>query len=306
MAASDSVRAMTPIVRHVDSPGADDLATLLTLMGPCAETTPERLARRFASPVRSLLLAPDGAAELTMRAEAVAEVWVRPGGRGVASAELLIPYLLGVVRGHDVVSLSTWAEVGTDVEALWETHGLALQSTDRLLQCRIDAVAAHEPPPGYGLEVFEGGAPDAWAPGLTRAKQSVGDIDPSAPIDHAVAELRRQTALQLRRGVLHTVVAHADGEVVAFSDVVVPRGTGQDPTIARQGGTGVMPAHRGRKLSAAVKSVSARALRVRHPEVTVVETTVADGNAAMLAVNALLGFTTVRRTGLRTLTLRHE
>jgi GNAT superfamily N-acetyltransferase len=294
---------MTAIVRHVDNPDAGDLTALYDLMGPAGGTTPERLARRFASPVRSLLMAPDGIAELALRTEAVAEVWVRPGAAGVASAELLIPYLIGVVRAHGAASLSTHAVVGTDVEALWQAHELALESTDCLLECRIDAVAAHRPPAGYALEVFEGEAPEAWAAGVARAKQSVGDIDPSSPIDWAVAELRRQTAVQARRGVLHTVVAHTDGDVVAFTDVVVPRGDGTDPTRAHQAGTGVAPGHRGRRLSAALKSASAQAVRARHPEVTVVETTVDDGNAAMLAVNASLGFTIVRRTASLVLTL---
>jgi RimJ/RimL family protein N-acetyltransferase len=87
--------------------------------------------------------------------------------------------------------------------------------------------------------------------------------------------------------------------VVGFTDLVVPDGG----RWAMQAGTGVLPAHRGRRLCAALKGATAARVRDRHPDVTVVRTTVDDDNSAMLAASRRSGFHLVRRTGRWTLPL---
>ena len=64
---------------------------------------------------------------------------------------------------------------------------------------------------------------------------------------------------------------------------------------ALQGGTLVLPGHRGHRLGLALKLGNLQAVRERYPDCRYVFTVVAGVNAPMNAVNDLLGFRDVER-----------
>jgi hypothetical protein len=67
------------------------------------------------------------------------------------------------------------------------------------------------------------------------------------------------------------------------------------PELAMQGGTLVLPDHRGRRLGMGVKVANLRELRAAFPSCAEVVTGNAGVNAAMNAVNDRLGFRVVER-----------
>lgn len=84
----------------------------------------------------------------------------------------------------------------------------------------------------------------------------------------------------------------ADGRAAAFSALVI---SDSATHRAQQGGTVVLPEHRGHRLGLACKLANHRALVERFPEVEWIVTYNADVNAAMNAVNDQLGFRVVER-----------
>jgi GNAT superfamily N-acetyltransferase len=95
------------------------------------------------------------------------------------------------------------------------------------------------------------------------------------------------TLARRRRQSRVTVALDAAGDVVAFTDLRVS----PPPTrYALTDDTAVVSAHRRRGLARAVKTESLALLRAERPDIGFVATTNADDNAAMLALNAQLGF----------------
>jgi GNAT superfamily N-acetyltransferase len=86
---------------------------------------------------------------------------------------------------------------------------------------------------------------------------------------------------------LVTVALDAAGEVVAYTDIRVPR---HEPGRAYQWGTLVHPDHRGHRLGVAVKAANHLLLQRSEPGVTEVVTDNAEVNVHMIAVNELLGY----------------
>ena len=85
-----------------------------------------------------------------------------------------------------------------------------------------------------------------------------------------------------------------DGVVVAFTDASVPGG---EVTHIDQFGTLVHPDHRGHRLGMAVKCAQLRLLAERFPERHYVQTSNAEVNAQMVAINDALGFEVVQVYG---------
>jgi RimJ/RimL family protein N-acetyltransferase len=83
-----------------------------------------------------------------------------------------------------------------------------------------------------------------------------------------------------------TVAIRADGEIGAFTELRVSRGS----TLGFTDDTGTLAVHRGQGLARAVKLESLRRLRDDHPELTVVSTSNAEENAVMRHVNERVGF----------------
>lgn len=106
-------------------------------------------------------------------------------------------------------------------------------------------------------------------------------------------KLRAREAVNAEEGRanLHSVaVERATGQVVAWTQIGVDLGDYGD---AHQAITIVDPAHRDRRLGLLVKLANLRLLRERFPRVEWIWTDNADVNAHMIAINELLGYTTV-------------
>ena len=83
-----------------------------------------------------------------------------------------------------------------------------------------------------------------------------------------------------------------DGRMVAYTEMVVPRGL---PETAYQDGTLVVPEHRGRRLGALVKLAALRELSAASPGTRRISTWNAESNRPMVAVNEALGYRVVDR-----------
>lgn len=91
-----------------------------------------------------------------------------------------------------------------------------------------------------------------------------------------------------------TVAVAPDGELAAYSELVVPA---HDPRRAYQWGTLVEPKHRGHRLGTATKVHNLRRFQPREPDRAVLVTWNADVNAQMVAINDALGFRPAGRLG---------
>ena len=89
-----------------------------------------------------------------------------------------------------------------------------------------------------------------------------------------------------------TVALAADGEVVAYTELVVPR---HDPGHVYQWGTLVLREHRGHRLGLALKAANLRWLQEELPGRRLLVTFNAEVNAPMVAVNEAMGFRPVER-----------
>jgi GNAT superfamily N-acetyltransferase len=132
--------------------------------------------------------------------------------------------------------------------------------------CRMETMIFSEVPLG-DLE-FE---PEQVDPAKLRAKEAVNAVEGRRKA-HAVA------------------VDRATGEVVAWTEVAVDEG---DDHHGHQGITIVDPAHRGHRLGLLVKLANLRQLREHFPRLEHIWTDNADVNAPMIAINELMGYTTV-------------
>ncbi|MCP4228297.1 MAG: GNAT family N-acetyltransferase, partial [Actinomycetia bacterium] len=62
------------------------------------------------------------------------------------------------------------------------------------------------------------------------------------------------------------------------------------PQIAYQGDTGVLAAHRGKRIGRWIKAANYQLVRQSHPELSAIETYNAQSNAWMLDINVAMGF----------------
>ncbi|MEV0430666.1 GNAT family N-acetyltransferase [Micromonospora sp. NPDC050495] len=155
------------------------------------------------------------------------------------------------------------------------------------------------PVPGYRLIHWEGTVPDELANTFARSRRAMDDMPMgdtgyvAQPWDverlHAIAD-----AVARRDEILCTTAAvAADGEIVGFTEMVVPgdgRGHGQHY------GTGVLPEHRGRGLARWMKAEQITWIRRRFPGLAGLLADTADSNTAMRQVNESLGYRATHRS----------
>jgi GNAT superfamily N-acetyltransferase len=160
---------------------------------------------------------------------------------------------------------------------------------------RLGAALAGDGSDGYVTRTFWDGIPQEWLDGraeLSRRMSTevpLGDLqleEESWDADRVAAEYARMAAMG-RRVVDTFAVEEASGALVGFTQVQVPR---DDPAVAFQQDTLVLPEHRGHGLGLRMKAATARALEQGSPATSAIRTWNADDNTAMLAVNDALGF----------------
>lgn len=134
---------------------------------------------------------------------------------------------------------------------------------DDLLDAYVEAIAAMEDAPTDDLE---------WTP---------------PPIDHAVTRSREETWTHKDLVVARSLVLDPDGRGAGVSELFVSR---HRPTLAWQGDTGVVAAHRGRGLGRWLKAENLRYAQRLSPGFEVVETYNAQSNPWMLDINVAMGF----------------
>ena len=160
----------------------------------------------------------------------------------------------------------------------------------------VDRLAAEAAPhhADYTLRTVVGPVPADLAASYVALKNLLGV---EAPMGDLEVEPGRETAAELAvqdrylteagRTRVGAYALDGSGEVVAYSVAAV---SNEHHRHVDQWGTLVDPAHRGHRLGLAVKCAQLRALSDGFPDKDFIETTNAETNAHMVAINEALGF----------------
>jgi GNAT superfamily N-acetyltransferase len=265
--------------------GPDDTMTgAAQLQLPLADNTHVGYAEVFTDPARArqgvgraLLAEVERRAAAAGRRSVVVEAYVPPTGPaaalGFAAATGYAPAIEEEVKSLDVAaSEPRWGEL------------------------EAEAAPHHS---AYRLVAWRDHVPDDLVDGYCRLNDAFNEEAPTGELDieaesWTAARVRQREDRFIRGGrvQLGVLAVAPDGTVAAMTEMVV---TASAPATAMQGGTLVVPAHRGRRLGMGVKVANLRALRSAFPTCAQVVTGNADVNAAMNAVNDRLGFRVVER-----------
>jgi len=231
-------------------------------------------------------------------------------GRGVGTALLDFATRLVIDKGRD--TLMAEVNIALDAEesagsrfmrnrgfkpAIGDLHRIldVPLASDRLAE--LAAVAAHYE--AYTLLSWDDVVPDEYMDGYCALQAAFNDEAPSGDLDieaEAWDEARVRNGedrgrLQGRRQ-SRTAALAADGSMVALTEMMT---TDENPDWASQGGTLVLPGHRGHRLGVATKVENQRRFQALYPAVRVVHSWNAEQNGPMVAINDLLGFRPVER-----------
>lgn len=204
--------------------------------------------------------------------------------------------LLQAVRANGVCKLETSVRVGSAGSRLAAELGGVIGQIELCNVLRLDEHEVPEvpsPPAGYELRTWVGPAPDDIVDALADAHSAMNDA-PHEGLAHEDAvwtaeRLRSNEQHRLRAGfeVFTAAAVHTEtGEVGGYTELMA---TGR-PTTATQEDTGVVRAHRGRRLGLLLKVANLHQLIDAHPQMRTVVTWNAESNQHMLAVNDALGF----------------
>jgi GNAT superfamily N-acetyltransferase len=239
-------------------------------------------------------LADGGAAGLFVHGPTAAfldvEVLTRKRRRGIGSA--LLDCVLERCRELEVQAVH--GHYATPAGAAFAArYGFA--DGQRVVRALLDLKAAElpapSPPAGWTLVTWRRRVPDEHLEAFVTARAAMDDAPTSGDLEFPpwTAEHVRASEESLarrKREMRVTVAMHDSGEIGAFSELRVSRGS----TLGFTDDTGTVAAHRGQGLARAVKLESLRRLREDHPELEVVTTSNAEENAAMRHVNERVGF----------------
>lgn len=223
----------------------------------------------------------------------------RRAGTGTALWEAVRADLAADGRG----SVAAEVELGGAGEAFAGHLGFANALPVQWYVQRVPDEPAPRPPlpDGFGYAHWTGVVPDEHADSFAAAHNAMADA-PSGDLEQQTpgwdaAKVRAAAGMIERRGGVIEVSAVLDeekGAVAAYTELVL-----RDPADVRalQYDTVVVPAYRGGGLGRAVKTDMLHRLRAAHPHAREIVTSVADDNAAMLAVNEGLGYRYERSMG---------
>jgi GNAT superfamily N-acetyltransferase len=243
--------------------------------------------------------------------------WTHPAHRGRGYGSAVLDHLLDVARDRGRTTFTTEVFVPHDSpedgaghpDADWALRRgfvLDISNVVRVLDLPADVehvqrladVAApyHR---DYTLRQFRGPIPDDIVDAFGRLVGALMVEAPSGQVEkeHEVMDVARIRADEAvfeasGRSKYTTVAVAPDGELAAYSELVVPR---YDPGHVFQWGTLVLPEHRGHRLGMATKAHNLLWLQREEPTRTALVTTNAEVNRHMIAVNEALGFRPVER-----------
>jgi GNAT superfamily N-acetyltransferase len=238
-----------------------------------------------------------GSASLAVHGPALAyaEVLVRPPSRRRGIGTALLEQLLPPARADGARSLL--GHHSSQAGAAFARKAGA-RDDQRDVRARLDLGAAELPeavaPAGVELRSWVGRTPDGLLETHVAARQAMDDAPMPEGTEHPAWTVERHLRMEdscIARGRPPRVTAALeDGEIVAFTDLRV----GEPPCpVALTDDTGTLARARRRGLATAVKREALRRLRDERPDVQYVTTFNAEGNVAMRAVNAKLGFVPV-------------
>ena len=182
----------------------------------------------------------------------------------------------------------------------------ASEEVHRVLDLPIDAAhldelqrRTHGHTEGYRIVSWEDRVPDEHLDGFCSLQRAFNEEAPSGDLDlepehwdeERVRRAEERMAKQGRRECVSAAVS-PEGDLVALTEMMQ---VDETPDWGVQGGTLVMPAHRGHRLGLAVKVANQRRFQQRFPRVGVVHSWNAAVNGPMIAINEALGFRPVER-----------
>ncbi|WP_439938414.1 hypothetical protein ACS3YM_02250 [Nocardia sp. N13] len=245
----------------------DNLHSAMAFAFTRPDRTREGIGRRL---VEELELVAAGDGRTTIQSEA----YLPPGGSAV-------PEEFARTMGYDVASRESIKE-------------LALSD---YLGRRAALAASARVPDGYRILTFDTVCPDEHVEsfgrllGMLMSEVPLGELDLQSS-EWSVHRIRAAEQRQVDIGRhVHTAMAIApDGAVAGVSDVRVD----DTDTVAGQVGiTIVDPAHRGRRLGLALKLATHDLAAATYPDLATVDTSNAEVNSWMNAVNEALGYRTI-------------
>ena len=192
------------------------------------------------------------------------------------------------------LALAFAASQGFVAESTDNVRVLDLPVPDAVLD-RLEASARERWAGAYRLETHTDGLPEELVEGYCRVSNLLNVDAPTGAVDFEAETLtpeRYRGYLDLerrqgRRRLTTVALEEATGEVVAYTDLVLPSGA---PTKTWQWGTLVDRAHRGHRLGMAVKVANLRELQSAHPERETVGTGNDATNSYMVGINEEMGF----------------
>lgn len=226
---------------------------------------------------------------------------------GIGSA--LLAEIEVLARGHGRTTLTGEAYLppgGTaPAEAFAHARGFEVASRESIKELAVadyldrrESLAARAPiPDGYRIITFDTVCPEEHVAsfgrllGMLFSEIPLGDLDLRAS-EWTPERIREAERLQVSVGRhVHTAMALApDGSVAGVSDVRV---NDTDQAHAQVGITIVDPAHRGKRLGMALKLATHDVAVATYPDLVSVETSNAEVNTQMNAVNEALGYRTI-------------
>jgi GNAT superfamily N-acetyltransferase len=233
-------------------------------------------------------------------------LWVDPAHRGQGFGSRMLEHLAQhafSARGRRV--LHAQARIGGPFERnrrFVERHGFALMMTEveRRLSfpidlALVDRLAAEAAPHhrDYEIQGFVGSVPAELRASYVDVRNLLGVEAPHGdmqvePGRDTVADFDAVERERIEAGrTAVTALAVRDGKVVAYADASVP---GHGARHVDQYGTLVHPDHRGRRLGMAVKCAQLRLLAEHFPDRDYLQTSNAEVNEHMVAINVALGF----------------
>ena len=241
---------------------------------------------------------------------AMAFAWTRPDRRREGTGRRVAQELEVIASGDGRTTLQSEAYlppggVGTAPEAFSEAMGYAVASRESIKELALSdygarraALAAAAPvPDGYRVVTFDTVCPDEHLDSYGALLGMLVDEVPLGELDLEASEWSPERIREAERRLMaigrhmQTALAIApDGSVAGVSDVRVDD---DDLVHAQVGITIVDPAHRGHRLGLALKLATHDLVVATYPSLESVDTSNAEVNTHMNAVNEALGYRTI-------------